>query len=87
MNSIVDYTKPYLSSHFLLGTTNATIYFVNVADSLTASGDEFIDLSPELSFEKLWEDRVELVSIMKLSESALRKEWDSPEEDEAWAHL
>ncbi|HSW56378.1 MAG TPA: hypothetical protein VLH59_14925 [Ignavibacteriaceae bacterium] len=87
MNSLVDYTKPYLNSHFLLGTTNATICIFNVADSLTASGDEFIDLSPDLSIEKLWEDRVELANIMKLSESALRKEWDSPEEDEAWAHL
>ena len=87
MNSIVDYTKLYVDTQFLLGTSNATIYIVDVADSLTTSGDEFIDMSPDLSLENLWEDRMELLGIMKLSESVLNKEWNSQEEDEAWAHL
>ena len=29
----------------------------------------------------------ELFNGLLLSESALRKEWDTPEEDEAWANL
>ena len=32
-------------------------------------------------------NRSELMGMMKLSESALSKEWDSPEEDKAWSHL
>lgn len=87
MNSIIDYTKLYENTQYLMGTSNATIYLVNVTDSLTASGDEFIDIIPDISIERLLEDRVELLGIMKLSESSLKKVWDSPEEDEAWAHL
>ncbi len=44
----------------------------------------------ELIIHNAWDDREvmeEVMACMLLSEDALKKDWDTPEEDKAWEHL
>ena len=63
--------------------TNRAVLLREIESLPAACLDEIIDFVAWIKHRKL----SQLPETMLLSEAALEKEWDTPEEDEAWAAL
>jgi hypothetical protein len=51
------------------------------------SPDKLVLVSEFISTLASVDDRDDLHDLLLAAETSLRKDWDSPEEDAAWAHL